>query len=194
MDGWEIFYGVLTVGVVLLSVLSRCPGVRRAAGFIFCTWTLYITLQRTMQPHDLAPVFAHIDLIAIVFGMSLKGKMGRKRHSPYVRWIWVFIACHAVDLSVHTWFSFAPFEQNYFYYAGLNLNYVVTLAAIATPSLGYYWRMWKRHRRRRPVFVNTETCAMRRSYCGKCGPLGVRCEVTGRITARWGDESAEQFS
>lgn len=184
MDGWELLYGTLTAWTVGLSMLTRCPGVRRAAGFIFCCWVLYIFMQRHLQPHTLALVASHSDAVGVIVGLTLSGKHGRKRASPYVKWIWVFIAAHVADMAIHLWFLFMPVEKNWFYYAGLNALYVVILGAIVTPSIGYYWRSWKR-RKARPEIEWTSECEMRRGYCRRCGPLGVTCKVTGNVTGHW---------
>lgn len=190
LDGWELLYGTLTFLTVGLSMLTRCPGVRRAAGFILCSWIAYIFIQRSLQPHTLALVASHIDAVALVFGMTLKGKNGRKRHSPYVKWTWWFIGCHAFDMLIHLGFLFMPVDRNWFYYAALNLTYVVILGAICTPSFGYYWRMRKRHNRRPPVVErDQDACEMRRGYCRRCGPLGTKCAITGKVTARWAVEN-----
>lgn len=187
LDGWELLYGTLTFLTVGLSMLTRCPATRRAAVFILCCWITYIFMQRTLQPHALALIASHIDAAAIVFGTTLKGKNGRKRHSPYVRWVWVFLGAHVADMLIHLWFLFMPIDKNWFYYAALNGIYVVILASINAPSVGYYWRMRKRHNRRPPMPepVAIDVCEMRQAYCRRCGPLGVKCHVTGKVTARW---------
>lgn len=189
IDGWELLYGTLTFVVVALSLLTRCPGTRRAAGFIFCCWVAYIFMQRNLRPHDLALTASYLDAVGVVFGLMLKGKIGRRRHSPYGLWTWWFVGAHTADMVIHLWFLFMPVELNWFYYAGLNGLYVVILASISTPSIGYYWRMWKRHYRRsvKPLFVEPH-CGMKRAYCPRCGPLGVKCKVTGEVTARWAEE------
>ena len=189
LDGWELLYGTLTFLTVGLSMLTRCPGVRRAAGFILCCWIAYIFMQRTLHPHTLALVASHVDAVGVVFGLTLKGKNGRKRHSPYVRWVWVFIACHVTDMLIHLWFLFMPVEKNWIYYASLNGVYVVILASICAPSIGYYVRMRNRHNRRPPIAErDVEVCEMRQAYCRRCGPLGVRCHVTGKVTAKWAND------
>lgn len=182
MDGWTILYGTLTLWVVLLSMWTRCPGTLRAAGFILTCWMIYNVMQRSLSPHELAATACYIDMLGVLFGLHLNGRLGRRRHYPYVRWTWVFIGAHVADMAVHLWMLFAPFYVNLIYYSALNGLYVVILGSITAPSIGHLRRK-RQHQKGRPVPATTG-CEMRRGYCRRCGPRGLVCTVTGRATPR----------
>lgn len=181
MGGWAIFYGAITLVAIALSLTARCPGTRRAAGFLAFAWLTYNVARPAMDVHDLAYLFAFVDTAGAIVGVSLFGRHGR-RWSPYPdRWVHGYIACFVVQMVLHVWMGFREPERAFLYYLALNVCYFGQVTSVTIPSVAWWVRRWRRESVRAS---RASSCAYRFGRCSRCGPGGMVCAITGKRTAR----------
>lgn len=181
MGDWAIFYGTITLAVLALSLTARCPGTRRAAGYLLFSWAAYNLTRPNMAPLELASLFGYVDMVGVLVGITLYGRNGR-RWSPYPdRWVHAFIACFLAQMVLHLCMTFMDGSRPYFYYLSLNLFYFGQVVSVAVPSVAWWVRRWRREAVRK---APAQPCKLRFGRCPRCGPAGMVCEVTGERTAR----------
>lgn len=138
---WARFYGASTLVVLILSLIVRYPGTRRAAGFLAAYWLAYNLARPNLGLEDLGPLVAKLDFVGILVGLSLFARLRKGRwHDLPDRWAAVFILGFLAEMIACLWLVAAGAFASPIFYWLANMAYFATIMAAATPSLSWLWR------------------------------------------------------